>query len=414
MGFTRDIIDETIANGFSNKKYRAQYEFYFHILAQCKVIISTDIETAGVRFANTKYILMINPEFFDPLPLTIRLGILKHEMLHILYNHTSRQEDRQQKQFNIAADCAINQQIDRSHITDGAIYPDILEKELKERGHNINFPLDLNAEQYYDLLPIDPDGEGGEGEPCAGEGEGDSNFYDGLWKDNPLDNHESWNDSEGDEDLKRELTKRMIEKGIEKSRGNTPYNISELLDIWSRKPQVSWKKVLQNIASNKKAKKVSTIMKKSRRFPKRPEIRGHKKDRDFNIVVVLDVSGSMSNDEIITGLNEIKAVANLTSSKVKIIQVDTEVKEVEDFEPRKFKRSGAGGTEMAPAWQYIKEKKIPMDCAILISDMYIEDIKYWSENGYAPRCKTIFLATEDRMPDLSGHPNYIGFKLEQA
>ena len=116
MGFTRDIIDETIANGFSNKKYRAQYEFYFHILAQCKVVISTDIETAGVRFANTKYILMINPEFFDPLPLTIRLGILKHEMLHILYNHTSRQEDRQQKQFNITADCAINQQIDRSHL----------------------------------------------------------------------------------------------------------------------------------------------------------------------------------------------------------------------------------------------------------------------------------------------------------
>ena len=339
----------------------------------------------------------------------------KNFIIIILYNHFNRKEDRQHKPFNITADCAINQQIERTHLPKGCIFPDTLGKALKKKGFNIEIPNNLSAEQYYDLLPEDPDSESEDSE-CEGngDGEGSEDFYDGLWKDNPMDNHDIWEESEGDELLKKDLTKRMIEKSTEKSRGNLPAELGIFMDIWSRKPQISWKKVLKNIASNKKANKVSTIMRKSRRFPNRPEVRGFKKDRDFVIVVVLDVSGSMSNDEIITGLNEIKEVATLTQSKVKIIQVDTEVHAVEDFEPKKFKRSAGGGTEMLPAWRYIKENKVEMDCAILISDMYIENIDYWKQENVQPKCKTIFLATDNKMPDLSSYPNYIGFKLEQA
>jgi len=413
----RDFLDKAIANGFSNKKYN-EYIFYMHILAQCKIVITEDIETAGVNFKFSKWCLYVNPNFFKELSLDHQLGVLKHEMLHILFNHVQRQEERQQKPFNVAADVAINQLIDRSHLPKGALYPDVLEKRLKEKDYKIKVPLSENAETYYDLLPEEKgDGDGnGDGEE-GGNGEGNSgkDFYDGLLEDNPLDNHKIWEDSEGDDLLKQDLTKRMIEKSAEKSRGgHIPHEFSQWLDIWSRKPQVSWKQVLKNIASNKKANKVQTIMRRDRRQPKRNDLRGYKKDRDFSIVVVLDISGSMSDNEIITGLNEIKEVAKLTSSKVNIIQVDTEVKEVQDFDPKSFKRNGCGGTEMLPAWQYIKDNRIEMDCAILISDMYIEDIKYWNERGVAPKCKTIFLATEDHMPDLSSYPNYIGFKLEQA
>jgi predicted metal-dependent peptidase len=434
--WSRAIIDETIANGFSSPLYKGEYEFWFHVLAQCKVILTDDVDLAGVNFKSTKYCLYINPEKFDELPLNQRLGVLKHEMMHILYNHLSRKELRQHKPWNVACDCAINQQIKSEDLPDGCITPKSLEKALKDNGHNITVPRNENSETYYDLLPEDDgdgkDGEDGDGGECSNPGEdgeacgecdecknskNGKGFYDGLWEDVPTDNHEKWEESEGDEDLKRDITKKMVEKAIDKSRGNTPSIIGELLDIWTKKPVVSWKKVLRNIASNKKARKIPTIMKKSRRFPNRPDIKGNKKDREFDIVVVLDVSGSMSDDEIIAGLVEIKEVARLTSSTIKIIQIDTEVHSVDDFDPksRTFKRNAGGGTEMLPAWKYIKENKIPMDCAILISDMCIENLHNWDNKGVAPKCKTIFLATDGYLPnEIDQYKNYIGFDIKDA
>ena len=410
----RDFVDIIIANGFSNEKFNS-YIYYMNIIAQCKIIVTKDIETAGVNFKGTSYVFYINPDFFESLSLEEQLGVFKHECLHILYGHLTRfplkDKTLNKHKANIAMDCAINQHIERNHLPDFVIYPDKLQKKLKQNGFNIVIPKEENAETYYDLLPtIEIEEDSGE----SGDGES-GDFYDGLWEDAQISNHEIWNESEGDDLIKKDLTKRMIEKAAEKTRsGHVPNNYSDWLDLWTRKPQVSWKNVLRNVTSNKKANKVPTIMRRSRRFQKRPEIKGYKKDRIFEIIVILDVSGSMNDNEIITGLNEIQEVARLTQSKVKIIQVDTEVKEVEDFNPKTFKRSGTGGTEMMPAFVYIKENKIQMDCCILISDMYIEDISYWDKNGVAPKCKMIFLATHERMPDLSSNSNYSGFKLEQA
>ena len=61
----RDTLDKVIANGFSNKSFQKDYVFYMHILAQCKIILTEDIDVAGVNFQITKYNLFINPNTFD-------------------------------------------------------------------------------------------------------------------------------------------------------------------------------------------------------------------------------------------------------------------------------------------------------------------------------------------------------------
>jgi predicted metal-dependent peptidase len=430
-------IDETFANMFSSPAYREDYVFYAHILAQCKVVMTKDVPLAGVNFTINRYNLFINPDTFLKLPILERMAVLKHEALHILYGHISRKGDRNHELFNITSDCAINQLIKREHLPSGCVFPDSLEKQLKEQGYKIKVPKMLSAENYYDLLPsetkenaengqcnsgdgepqdcgeCDGTGEDGNGEPCKSCNGTGKEFYKGLFEDNPLDNHSKWDESEGEKDLQQDITKRMIDKSIEKSRGNVPSDLEHFMKLWERKAQISWKKVLRNIASNKKANKVATIMRKSRRFPNRPEIRGHKKDRVFDIVVILDVSGSMSNEEIIVGLNEIREVAKLTASTVKILQVDTEVHAVEDFTPGKFNRSAGGGTEMLPGFRYIKENKISHDAIILITDGWIEDISYWTQKGVAPKCPLMILSTEADI-DVSAYRNYRFFKLDQA
>jgi len=408
----RESFDETIANMFSNYDYNKDYLFYAHIIAQCRVQITENVETAGVNFKGTKYNLYINPNFFEKLELKQRMAILKHEALHILYNHLARfplkDEVINQTKANIATDCAINQFINRDHFGDlDAIYPDTLEDAIKKEGFNVKIPKGENAETYYDLIP-DKNNEEGEGKgnsnnqkDCQGN---NGQYYDGLWEDlkGQIGDHEIWNEGDQGEEideLKKEITRRMIEKATEKSRGMIPENLSEILSIWHKKAEISWQRVLKNLTSNKKVKKVPTIIKKSRRFPKRDDIYGVKRFNNFSIVVVLDVSGSMNNDDILNGLKEIKEIAKLTNSKVKIIQVDTEIHSVEDFNPKKntFIRKGIGGTEMLPAMEYIVQNKMECDVVILISDMWIENLETWRGKNI-PKVPYIFLSTSGDFP----------------
>ena len=111
---------------------------------------------------------------------------------------------------------------------------------------------------------------------------------------------------------------------------------------------------------------------------------------------MLDVSGSMSDEEIIYGLTEIKAIAEKAGAGVTIIQVDTEPKIVEDFDPKSktFSRRGSGGTFMSPALTKIVEDKIRCDVIVNITDGYIES--NFDAVERMPRVPYIFLVTQDK------------------
>jgi len=398
----RKAFDEAIANMFSNYKYSEDYLFYAHIIAQCRIIITTDVPTAGINFKGCHYNLYINPDFFNSKSVIQRLAILKHESLHILYNHISRfpldSDEINHENANLAMDCAINQFITKSHFEDlKAIYPENLSKMTGIK----NIPIKKNSETYYDLI-----------KDCKVKSNDDDNSKSGK----EIGDHEIWkdgDDSKSNDELRNEVTKKMVDKAIEKSRGHIPNNISNILDIWNKKAEINWQKALKHITANKKQEKQLTIMRKSRRFPKRNEIYGVKKINKFNIVIVLDISGSMSDEDILTGLKETKEIVRISSSALKIIQVDTEVHSVEDFNPKKrnFIRNGNGGTEMLPAMEYIINNKLECDCVILISDMYIEDISLW-KNKRIPKVPYIFISTSGKKPE--GFENFKGkyFNLE--
>jgi predicted metal-dependent peptidase len=145
-------------------------------------------------------------------------------------------------------------------------------------------------------------------------------------------------------------------------------------------------------------------MRSDRRFPNREELRGKTKDVSFDLVVILDVSGSMSNDEIKQGLVEIKSICKFTGSSFKIIQVDTMVHEVSNFDAKTstFNRSASGGTFIYPAIQYILDNKMVYDAILVISDMGIEPITQWKT---IPRVPLLFLNT-------SGSDNWDGFQYK--
>ena len=339
------VYQETVSHMLFNPSYKNDYMFYGCLVTKCTVIPKDFQAPAGVTFIRDHYVMYINPTLFDEFTLPQRLGVLKHEMQHIMNGHISRKEDRDHKKFNYATDCAINQFIDRSHLPDGCIYPDNLPSKIKD------VPKMLSAEQYYDIIDDDQLPE----------------------EDQTLDDHSVWEEATGDEDLQKDITKSMLDQAMEttqKERGNLPSNIADSLELHSRKSEVNWKKMLRNLVSNKKANIRSTIMRSSRRFPKREDIKGKTKDRTFSLAVIGDESGSVSSEELVEAINEIQHICKMTNTPLWYVPVDTRAHKPHQITKtqRSFNRSTCGGTNLNPALDMLHSEKIEHSAIIVITD----------------------------------------------
>ena len=58
-----------------------------------------EIPTAGVTKHNIGYKLLINPEFWDTLSMDHKMGLAKHEMLHLAFFHPLM-KDRKSTRLN--------------------------------------------------------------------------------------------------------------------------------------------------------------------------------------------------------------------------------------------------------------------------------------------------------------------------
>ena len=406
-------FEEAISNMLlTTSAYFKEYCYYGYIIAQCNVIFDKSLSApAAVCFVDKQYDLLVNPEMFNPMPLAWRIGILKHECLHILGNHVFRCEENKydQRKFNYATDCAINQFINYDHlphITEEDLRDNPNPKNLKVGDPNFiypnNFPAKttpvpekLSAEQYYGLLDDCkmPPNTSNSSSSGNGNGEEDSN---GSSSGNggprplqgPVDDHATWEQSKGFKEVKDQVTKKMLEEAFDqasKNRGNIPVNHSEWLTIFTAKSQVDWKKVLRNITGNKKANRKATLLRKNRRTPQYRHIKGHIKNRIFELLVVSDVSGSVSSKELSTAWSEIINICKLTSTPVKLIQVDSKAYPPIELKSttKALNREGCGGTLLRPAITVAKEHKLQFNACVVITDGYIDntDIQTFSDLG---------------------------------
>lgn len=383
----RAVLDRCFSNMFSNEKYAPDYLFYAHMIGMCSVVMEEMDGPAGVSFHIDHYKLHIDTNKFGEFSLEGQLAVIKHEMLHILNGHIGRREDRDPLKFNYATDCAINQMINPQHLPEGGVLPSNL--PVKPGSKCVE---GLSAEHYYNMLDLpdqdedqdcdscDGSGEGDDGEECedcggSGKKPSDGQPGEGKGQGAPgnMDSHDKWDESEGDADLQKDITKNMIEKSVsqtQKSRGNVPSQISDYLAIFSRKREVDWKKILRGVTGNKKVNTRRTIMRVDRRSPGREDLRGKTKDRMFNLLLVLDVSGSMSNDAIVSTLGEVAHICDITKSELDIIQIDTKAYPPEKFNKSKkdFTRKAAGGTTLAPALEMAKEHGLNYNAVVVLTD----------------------------------------------
>jgi predicted metal-dependent peptidase len=314
---------------------------------------TTEIPTAGVTVdpKTAQFVLMYNPEFFEKLTDTQKLGVLKHEFYHLTFEHVTgrKPEGGLTKTDNVCMDLAINSHL-IGELPEMCCIPGQGQFEWAEPGKSY---------EWYKANWQEP--EGGEGEGQAEQGDS-------------FDDHSGWDevDNTGNE-IAKERLKEAIKKAAEEANqagswGSVPAQCRK--DILDRlKVRVNWEKALRYfIKTSQKADKKSTVRRINKRFPYIHP--GKKVQRTAKFAVSIDQSGSVDDEMLAKFFSALDKLAKLASFTV--VPFDTEVCEGHVFEWKKGKRYKAervryGGTCFDAPTRWVNERGF--DGHIVLTDL---------------------------------------------
>jgi predicted metal-dependent peptidase len=189
--------------------------------------------------------------------------------------------------------------------------------------------------------------------------------------------HKTWNEFD---DL-TEAEKKMIEKQVDyqlkeisnqlkKSRGAVPGELANYIaGLFEEEPALfDWKGYLRMFTGGSiKTYTKKTRRKESRRYPGNPGLRIKQKK---HILVGVDTSGSVSNDELVEFFNEIHHM-HKTGADVTVVQCDTSISNIAKYkkpEDGKIKVHGRGGTSFQPVVDYFNEHSRDFSCFVYLTD----------------------------------------------
>lgn len=390
----KNNLDEKFSNAMA-KIYK--YEPFYAYMLQAVTISRQDyVKTAGVLFRNGKLQLYYNQMFIDSLTTDGLAVILMHEVGHIIRSHLSlskKEGEINHDVMNIAMDSTINPTIDDWVYKDNRVFAEFLESpedlyingtpaKNHKKGDFVGIGKsrdldDYTAEELYNYLMknIPPErfkpgpqcsGPGPKGSKCNGgsgnkDGQGDGNKdgqnqgnssgdkENGLGKGNMLDNHDVMKDSDGTPDEQNEVIQDAVQNAVKKI-GTVPQKIAGIInEILNRKPAIDWKHVLRHFIGtsvvNSRRVSISRVSKRygSPFFGTRPKYNG-------DLVVGMDVSGSVDDEEVEDFIAEIDGISKILNIKIPIIQGDTEVEDISMYKKhqRKIIRKADGGTNLQP------------------------------------------------------------------
>ena len=319
---------------------------------------SKEIPTAGVRVneQHGRYELIYNPEFFEELTEVQRLGVLKHEFYHLIFEHVGGRlpEGGMSKLWNVATDLAINSYI-ATELPDVALVPG--------KGKFQDLPTHQSAEWYYEALKdMDDEDENGDGE---GQGEGG---------DDSFDDHSGWQEaSQQAKEMAKQRMAETIKEAAEEAAKNRSWGSvghGTQKDILSRVNKVvDWKKVLRYfVKASQKANKSSSIKRINRRYQYVHP--GRKSARTAQIAISIDQSGSVSDDMLEAFFGELSKLAEF--AEFTVVPFDTDVAEEQVYvwkkgEKRKHERVRYGGTCFDAPTKWVNDRNF--DGHIVLTDM---------------------------------------------
>jgi predicted metal-dependent peptidase len=338
----------------------------------------------GVRpNGKTQEVVMgFNPKFMDEQTEEKQLGVIKHELLHMIFQHIftrSVGEKSYQLLWNWATDLAINSIIGKENLPEMCLLPGHTPVDPKT-GKKVegpyaeyiqNAPLMMASDYYFEgLRKIQEEQGDSDCDIAIGSGIGTMDGHD-HWKDLPSDVQEQIRDK------MREMVGKAAEKAqIDNSWGSVPHEIQDVIrKMLSR--EVDWRSVLRNfIGRTRTLQRTSTVRKVNKKTPyvqpgvRRPTI--------ANFACFVDQSGSVGDNDLSLLFGELESLSSLTTLDVYHFDTEIDLKSHTVWKKGsptpKPHRTRCGGTDFSAVSNFLnsKENRGKYSGAVILTDGYAD------------------------------------------
>lgn len=408
-----------VHTNFNLDKHLVQFLQSSPFMAQVSQVIrkvaTHDLPTAGVAYnpATDEIVLYWNPDFMASLTEPEVMGILAHELYHVILLHITARKKTKMRMWNVAADLAINSIIIKSdgYGSSGSrtlpacglipgqmprIGLEAREMTAEEKAASpaaaliASFPHLQSADWYYDELNKlakeerkkalqkamaqsdgggnpspgngEPDESGGEGDGGAGgDGDEDGDIFGDI---GTMDEHD-WDDLTEEE---REYLTAKIKHTLDKAArhadsqsrgwGSIPAEVREHIRSIIN-GVIDWRKVLrQFVGTLITNKKKSTLKRINKRYPYIHP--GTNKTRTANLLLAIDQSGSVDDAMLCEFFGEIESLNKQVT--INVVHFDCTVDENSltvwrKGSKREAHRTRGGGTNFDAPTEFANDPK---------------------------------------------------------
>ena len=372
-----------------------RHPFFGNMATRLKIEAADDwLMTAAVDGRK----LYFNTQFFNAMDNKEVEFVIAHEILHMVYDHLGRRDDRNPMLYNIAADYIVNNLLvddrigKKPKIVDcfqdfkyrGWTSEEVYDELFKQAQKNGQEALEQLGEMLDEHLDMEGDGdEDGEGN---GEGKGRPRYTK----------------AELDQ-IKDEIKEAMIQAASAAGAGNVPAGVARMIKEMTES-KMNWRELLrQQIQSTIKSD--YTWSRPSRKgWHSGAILPGMNFQDTIDICISLDMSGSIGNEQAADFLGEIKGIMDeYKDYRIKLWCFDTKVYNEQDFSAdggemlTDYEIMGGGGTDFMCNWKYMKDNDIQPKKFIMFTDGYAWDS--WGDPDY---CDTVFIIHSNHDRNLEG------------
>lgn len=338
---------------------RWQYLSGILMLGEHKVV--NNIPTARTNGRDVEY----GRKFLDTLTEDQIEGLVLHEAFHVMYKHLTVWERLYREDAdtaNKACDFVINLQItDEGHVLPpgGCI-------SERFRG--------MDTLQVYRILRKEKQDGGG--------GKGTQNGQQGGDEGQGFDEHD-WEgaqemSTEEQESLAKEIDRALREGAMLAGKSDNAKRARELGELLA--PKIDWREALREFVQNAvKGNDYSTWKRPNRRHMHSGlYLPTQLSDSMGHVVVGVDTSGSVDNDQLNAALSEITGITiTVMPDRLDLIYWDYNVAGHETYDEQNMrdlvqstKPAGGGGTRVEAMFDYVAGQNWQPKCAVVITDGY--------------------------------------------
>ena len=339
---------------------------------------------AGVSIDSFPFRMTVNPLLIGLKTLPEMIYIFCHEIEHIVLNHpvdgikyNPKKDPEIGFRLNVAMDVSINDRLTEDNKHNG--FDVIAEPEDAFTSAALRDLFKIHVKElqafdyYFDRIPEPSDDIGG------GDGPIKIVFAEAFKKGEIITEPKRkgtvcipcWttsNDPDEVASIIRRFVSDVCEGMSDSMRGMLPEHQKETLEKLLAPPTISWEQLLKRFVGTIPYGHRKTRTRLSRRQPERYDISGSINDRIVKIVVAIDTSGSMSNEDLERIMVEIFDIIGSRKCEVTIIECDAEIQRVYkacSVKDVSFDIQGRGGTSFVPVIEYVNANRYFRD-AILI------------------------------------------------